>query len=148
MFEDRTVHDDPTIYVHISSKVVKTDAPQGCENWFVMVNVPSNSGQNWDELRTHIRSNVIAKLNRILKTDLEDLIEVEDHLDPVRIEKRTSSYAGALYGSSSNERTAAFFRHPNFSKTKGLYFVGGSVHPGGGIPLCLLSAKIATDLIN
>jgi phytoene dehydrogenase-like protein len=38
---------------------------------------------------------------------------------------------------------AAFFRHPNFSKTKGLYFVGGSVHPGGGIPLCLSSAKIA-----
>ena len=147
MFEERTVSDDPTVYVHISSKVVRSDAPDGCENWFVMVNVPSNSGQNWDALRLKIRQNVIQKLNRILKIDLESLIETEDFLDPVRIEKRTSSYAGALYGSSSNDRMAAFFRHPNFSKTKGLYFVGGSVHPGGGIPLCLLSAKIATDLV-
>jgi phytoene desaturase len=147
MFEERTVSDDPTVYVHISSKVVRSDAPDGCENWFVMVNVPSNSGQDWDALRLKIRQNVIQKLNRILKIDLESLIETEDFLDPVRIEKRTSSYAGALYGSSSNDRMAAFFRHPNFSKTKGLYFVGGSVHPGGGIPLCLLSAKIATDLV-
>jgi phytoene dehydrogenase-like protein len=43
---------------------------------------------------------------------------------------------------------AAFFRHPNFSKINGLFFVGGSVHPGGGIPLCLLSAKIATNFVK
>jgi diapolycopene oxygenase len=64
------------------------------------------------------------------------------------IEEQTSSHLGALYGSSSNNPMAAFLRHPNFSsKIKNLYFCGGSVHPGGGIPLCLLSAKIATDLI-
>jgi phytoene dehydrogenase-like protein len=51
-----------------------------------------------------------------------------------------------LYGTSSNSKFAAFLRHPNFKKkVKGLYFVGGSVHPGGGIPLCLMSAKIATN---
>lgn len=148
MFSDKSVCDDPTVYVHISSKVVKSDAPTGSENWFVMVNVPSNSGQDWEELRSRIRQNVLEKLSRILKEDLIDLIEVEDYLDPIRIEQRTSSHAGALYGSSSNERMAAFFRHPNFSKIKGLYFVGGSVHPGGGIPLCLLSAKIATELVE
>ena len=90
---------------------------------------------------------MIEKLSRMLKEDLEDKIVCEDYLNPIRIEERTSSYAGALYGASSNDRMAAFFRHPNFSKTKGLYFVGGSVHPGGGIPLCLLSAKIACGLI-
>lgn len=148
MFSDKSVCDDPTVYVHISSKVVKSDAPTGSENWFVMVNVPSNSGQDWEELRSRIRQNVLEKLSRILKEDLIDLIEVEDYLDPIRIEQRTSSHAGALYGSSSNERMAAFFRHPNFSKIEGLYFVGGSVHPGGGIPLCLLSAKIATELVK
>jgi diapolycopene oxygenase len=147
IFEDLTVDEDPTVYVHISSKVVKTDAPEGCENWFVMINVPSNQGQNWEQLRGIIRKRIIAKLNRLLKTDIEPLIETEDFLDPIRIEQRTSSYGGALYGASSNDRMAAFFRHPNFSKTKGLYFAGGSVHPGGGIPLCLLSAKIATDLV-
>jgi len=147
MFEDRSVTSDPTVYVHISSKYVKRDAPDYAENWFVMVNVPCNTGQDWSALRTQVRRDVITKLNRMLRTDLESLIEEEDYLDPVRIEQRTSSFAGALYGASSNDRMAAFFRHPNFSKIKGLYFAGGSVHPGGGIPLCLLSAKIASELV-
>jgi phytoene desaturase len=146
IFDKKNVCDDPTVYVHISSKYVSDDAPKNCENWFVMVNVPSNSGQDWEELRKRIRKNIIQKLNRLLNIDLESLIEEEDFLDPIRIEQRTSSYAGALYGASSNDRNAAFFRHPNFSKVKGLYFVGGSVHPGGGIPLCLLSAKIASEI--
>ncbi|MCC6701464.1 MAG: phytoene desaturase [Fluviicola sp.] len=147
IFEDLTVCEDPTVYIHISSKVVKTDAPEGSEAWFVMVNVPCNQGQDWEALRPIIRQRIITKLNRLLNIHLESLIEEEDYLDPLRIEARTSSFGGALYGASSNDRMAAFFRHPNFSKVKGLYFAGGSVHPGGGIPLCLLSAKIASELI-
>lgn len=148
IFNENTVSADPTVYIHISSKIVSDDAPEGKENWFVMVNVPSNQGQDWEKLRLSVRQAVIEKVNRILKTDLESLIEEEDYLDPIRISERTNSFAGALYGASSNDRMAAFFRHPNFSKVKGLYFAGGSVHPGGGIPLCLLSAKIATNLID
>lgn len=147
IFELKTVTEDPTVYIHVSSKYIQEDAPINCENWFVMINVPSDSGQNWEEMREEIRKNVLIKLSKLLKEDIENLIEEEDFLDPIRIEKRTSSYAGALYGASSNDRMAAFFRHLNFSKVKGLYFVGGSVHPGGGIPLCLLSAKIATSEI-
>jgi phytoene desaturase len=144
IFQNHSVSEDPTIYIHVSSKYIKEDAPENAENWFVMVNVPSNSGQNWEELRVSIRASILKKLSKLLATDIESLIEEEDYLDPIRIEERTSSHSGALYGASSNNRMAAFFRHPNFSKVKGLYFVGGSVHPGGGIPLCLLSAKIAT----
>lgn len=147
IFNDLTVDTDPTIYVHIASKIVKEDAPSKNEAWFVMVNVPSNQGQDWNKLRGVIRQRIIDKLNRLLNEDMESIIEVEDYLDPIRIEERTSSFKGALYGASSNDRMAAFFRHPNFSKIKGLYFAGGSVHPGGGIPLCLLSAKIACNLI-
>jgi len=147
IFKDKTVYDDPTIYIHISSKIVKEDAPSGKESWFVMVNVPSNEGQDWETLRKQTRKNIIQKLNRMLAINLDELIEVEEYLDPIRIEERTSSFAGALYGASSNDRMAAFFRHPNFSKIKGLYFVGGSVHPGGGIPLCLLSAKISSEFV-
>jgi phytoene dehydrogenase-like protein len=74
---------------------------------------------------------------------------VEEVLTPVSIEAKTLSYMGSLYGTSSNTKTAAFMRHPNFTKRiKGLYFVGGTVHPGGGIPLCLSSAKIAAQLIK
>ncbi|WP_343605470.1 1-hydroxycarotenoid 3,4-desaturase CrtD [Fluviicola sp.] len=147
IFETQSVYADPTIYIHVSSKVVPQDAPEGHENWFIMVNVPSDQGQDWEALRLQVREQCIRKINRILQTDIESLIETEDFLDPVRIAERTNSFAGALYGASSNDRMAAFFRHPNFSKINGLYFAGGSVHPGGGIPLCLLSAKITTDLI-
>ncbi len=148
IFNKKNVSEDLTIYIHISTKIVKSDAPEGQESWFVMVNVPSNCGQNWGEIRKRTRQNVIKKLNRMLQIDLEELIVVEEYLDPIRIEERTSSFAGALYGASSNDRMAAFFRHPNFSKINGLFFVGGSVHPGGGIPLCLLSAKIATNFVK
>jgi len=72
----------------------------------------------------------------------------EEVLTPPMIQAKTTSYMGALYGASSNKAMAAFLRHPNFSKRlKNLYFCGGSVHPGGGIPLCLLSAKIVDDMI-
>jgi len=69
-------------------------------------------------------------------------------LNPVGIASQTSSYRGSLYGAASNSKYAAFLRHPNFTRSiKNLYFCGGSVHPGGGIPLCLLSAKIVDELV-
>jgi phytoene dehydrogenase-like protein len=118
-------------------------------NWFTMINVPNNQGQNWDALIAEARANIIAKVNRILKTDLEPLIEVEEILDPRTIESRTSSAQGALYGNSSNNKFAAFLRHANYSSDiQNLYFCGGSVHPGGGIPLSLLSAKIMAEMIE
>ena len=149
IFDHKTLFEDPTIYINITSKENNSDAPSGCENWFVMINAPGDYGQNWEELVTQARKNIIEKLNRLLGINLESLIEVEDVLTPPQIEERTSSYRGALYGAASNSKFAAFLRHPNFSnQLKNLYFVGGSVHPGGGIPLCLLSAKITSELIN
>ena len=92
---------------------------------------------------------MIKKINKLLHLDIEKLIEVEATLSPRDIESQTSSYGGSLYGNSSNNRFSAFLRHSNYSsKIKGLYFAGGSVHPGGGIPLCLLSAKIVEDIIR
>jgi phytoene dehydrogenase-like protein len=96
-----------------------------------------------------MREKIIAKINRVLKTDIEQYIEIEEHLDPYLIEQRTSSSGGSLYGNSSNNKYAAFLRHANnSSKIKNLYFCGGSVHPGGGIPLGILSAKIVSELIS
>lgn len=147
IFKYKNISPDPTVYVNITSKADPQDAPAGCENWFVMVNVPHNEGQNWQELIKTTRQAVLQKLSKMLDTDIASLIVEEQVLDPLLIESKTSSYGGALYGSSSNNRMAAFLRHPNFSnKLEGLYFCGGSVHPGGGIPLCLLSAKIVADL--
>mgnify|MGYP001596081083 FL=1 len=148
IFKDKILSADPTVYLNISSKADSADAPEGCENWFVMINVPTNNGQNWKQLVSEARSEVIKKLNRNLNVDLNELIVTEDVLDPVKIEVNTSSHQGSLYGSASNSKFSAFLRHPNFStQLKGLYFCGGSVHPGGGIPLCLKSGQIVADLI-
>lgn len=146
IFKEGDIHHDPTVYVNITSTQKPDDAPEGCSNWFTMINVPNNQGQDWDALIATARQNILKKLSKQLNTDIESLIEVEDILDPRTIELRTSSTQGALYGNSSNNKYAAFLRHANFSKNiKNLYFCGGSVHPGGGIPLCLLSAKIVAD---
>ncbi len=149
LFEKKEIIDDPTVYVNITSKYEKSDAPEGCENWFVMVNAPHVAGQDWEEIERLTRKSILTKLSRMLNTDVEPLIKTERILNPPTIESQTSSYLGSLYGTSSNDRMAAFLRHPNFtSKIKNLYFCGGSVHPGGGIPLCLLSGKIVGDLAS
>ncbi|MEB8347359.1 phytoene desaturase family protein [Flavobacteriaceae bacterium KMM 6898] len=148
IFKEDTIFNDPTIYINITSKEQPEDAPKGHENWFVMINVPGNYGQDWEQLKAEARGRIISKINSILGVDLERLITAEHIMDPIGIERDTSSYRGALYGAASNSKFAAFLRHPNFSNAiKNLYFCGGSVHPGGGIPLCLLSAKIVGDLV-
>lgn len=149
LFEHKTLSDDLTVYVNITSKFDEEDAPENGENWFVMVNAPHNEGQDWESMIAKARYQIIKKLSSDLNKDISDLIEFEEILDPRSIESKTSSFKGSLYGTASNDRMAAFFRHPNFSrKIERLYFVGGSVHPGGGIPLALSSAKIVDDLID
>ena len=149
IFNTKTLYNDPTVYINITSKCEPgIQSPEGKENWFVMVNAPANVGQYSEQWKAQLKQSIIAKLNRILHTDIASLIETEHTLDPVMIESNTSSYAGSLYGTSSNSKMAAFLRHPNFSKAiNRLYFVGGSVHPGGGIPLCLQSAKIMSNIV-
>jgi len=149
LWSERSIYNDPTVYINISSKYKPNDAPEGCENWFVMINAPANCGQDWDKLIAEAKANILQKLVRTLGEDISQLIVYESTLDPRGIEANTLSYQGSLYGSSSNNQFAAFLRHANrSSKVKNLYFCGGSVHPGGGIPLCLLSAKIVSDWIK
>ncbi len=155
LFNKKILYHDPTVYINITCKMESSMAPPGTENWFVMINVPANVGQNWEEYKQQAREIIIKKLNRILtaqcntEIDLNALIATEEILDPVAIEEKTASYQGSLYGTSSNNALAAFLRHPNFTgAVKNLYFCGGSVHPGGGIPLCLNSAAIVSKLIQ
>lgn len=148
LFNHKNIYEDPTVYIFISSKAVETDAPAGKENWFVMVNAPANYDQQWDHLISRARQNIIDKINRMLNIDIESKTEFEEILDPRLIEESTGSFRGALYGSSSNNRFSAFQRHPNKSGIRNLYFAGGSVHPGGGIPLCLASASITAHAIK
>jgi phytoene desaturase len=149
LFKKGTISDDPTLYINISSKYKTDDAPEGHENWFMMINVPNhNSAMDWDKMINEARTNIIKKASLMLGEEISELITVESILEPRTIESRTGSYQGSLYGNSSNGPMAAFFRHNNrHPKVKGLYFVGGSVHPGGGIPLALSSARIVGEMV-
>lgn len=141
------IADDFTVYVNVTSKHVPADAPEGAENWFVMVNAPHDRGQDWDSGLARVRRLTLDKLSAALDRDLAGAIATERTWTPPGIAADTGSHLGALYGSSSNSRLATLMRHRNqSSQYPNLFFVGGSVHPGGGVPLALLSAKIAADL--
>lgn len=149
LFDLKRISKDPTVYIYISCKASEDDAPAGRENWFVMINTPENTGQDWDALTVESRQRIVEKIARMTGIRPDEHIETEHISDPRDIEARTSSLGGSLYGNSSNSMWAAFRRHPNrMPGIRGLYLVGGSVHPGGGIPLCLSSAKIAAELIK
>lgn len=149
LFTHGTLYDDPTVHLTISSKMNPKDAPEGHENWTALISVPHDTGQDWDTLVSVSRKRIIRKLNAILKTDIESNIVFEDVLDPRKVSWESGAAFGAVFGNSSNSIFSAFLRHPNFSnQLKNLFFCGGTAHPGPGIPLCLLSAKIASDLIQ
>jgi phytoene desaturase len=137
----------PTVYVNITSKVTPEDAPREGENWFVLVNAPHGEGQDWTSETARVREAVLSLVGRRLGLDVEPFIEVEEIITPREIEAATGSPGGSLYGISSNTRFAAFLRHPNrVPRYGGIYVCGGSAHPGGGMPLAVLSGKIAADL--
>ncbi|WP_029164081.1 1-hydroxycarotenoid 3,4-desaturase CrtD [Anaerophaga thermohalophila] len=149
IFHKRELFPDPTVYIFISSKVVKTDAPEGCENWFVMINVPSPENKFRKEHINTARQNVIEKIQKVLNINPEIHIRFEEVATPETIQTFTGSFKGALYGNNSNSIWSAFLRHKNrSSKYRNLFFTGGSVHPGGGIPLCLASAGIVEKEIE
>jgi diapolycopene oxygenase len=145
LFDKLELYHDPTVYINITSKHTPGDAPKGCANWFTMINAPRDVGQYDEACIAFARERILEKVRRTLGIDLGPVIAVERVLDPRDIATRTSSHQGSLYGTSSNSPWAAFLRHPNdHSHIAGMHFCGGSVHPGGGIPLALLSARIAT----
>jgi len=149
LFRNGRICVDPTVYLYNSSHFNPEDAPPGKSNWFVMVSAPFDNGQDWEEIVAEARKNVFRKLSEALHQDIPALIVSENILTPPMIAHKTNAWRGSIYGNSSNGIFSAFLRHANFSrKIKGLYFCGGSVHPGAGIPLCLLSAKITSDLIE
>lgn len=149
LFKKHTVYSDSSVYLYISGKENPSDAPSGCENWFTMVSVPHDTGQDWEAIVNQVRGDIISKLSQQLKVDVAPFIVSESVMDPRYIAEKTSSAMGAVFGNSSNGIFSAFLRHPNFTNNiKNLYFCGGSVHPGSSIPLCLLSAKITVEIIE
>ena len=139
---------DPTIYINISSKMEKSHAPLGSENWFVMINLPADVKSMNSDIIKKLRELVILKISAFLKINIEPLIAVEEMLTPIDVQKRTGAYQGSLYGENQNSFLAIVNRKKNRDKKwKKLYYVGGTVRPGGGIPLAAKSGLNTAKLI-
>ena len=135
--------DDPTIYACVSSVTDPSQAPDGCENWFLLVNTPPDVEVDADTYGDLVLDRLADR-----GVDLRQRMEFRHTMTPADIERRYRSPGGAIYGTSSNGKRAAFARPANRGARPGLYLVGGSSHPGGGLPLVTTSAKIVTEMIT
>ena len=136
---------DPTIYV--SRPLDAAVAPSGHEAWFVLVNAPRQGQVEWDEL-TPSYSVKILDLLAERGLDIRDRITTQATRSPRDLERQTRAVGGAIYGSSSDGARSAFLRPANDGPVRGLFLVGGSAHPGGGLPLGTLSARIVAGLVG
>ncbi len=141
--------DELTVYVNITSKSDTSDAPSGCENWFVMLNAPALFPCNSATSMTPIKKAVIRMLERHGIGEMENRILHEEVLTPSYFESTFNAFRGTLYGASSNTQKQAFFRTAaNATPVKGVFFCGGSCHPGGGMPLVIQSGRFAADAVK
>ncbi len=143
---------NPTIYASVPDDPLV--APPGCEAWFILVNAPRHSP---DDARAGIDWNLPGLADAYADTLLDQMaqrgIDIRHRIvfrelrTPAELERRTRSVGGSIYGTSSNGTRAAFLRPRNQTAIPGLYLVGGSSHPGGGLPLVTLSAQIVAELV-
>lgn len=150
IFDQKVMPDDPTIYIANTSYSNPDHAPKGGSNLFILINAPYLSDNyDWTKKREDYADFVIQELEQRGLADLSKHIKVKEIITPQDIYDRYSSNKGSIYGTSSNSKIAAFVRPRNkFKGIEGLYLVGGSTHPGGGIPLVIQSALNAVELIN
>lgn len=142
---------DPTVYVHAPDDAAMRPDDRA-EGWFLLVNAPPHApgrGVDWD---TPGRADAYA--DRVLAVlaergeDVRDRIRWREVRTPADLERSTGAPGGAIYGTASHGPRAALLRPSNRSPVRGLYLVGGSAHPGGGLPLVLHSAEIVARLIG
>ena len=151
-FEDIFTHHvtpvHPTLYINITSKNSASgasDAPKGMENWFVMLNVPAVAA-DWSHIAHTWRARIIQKIHTICGTNILPHIIHEKILTPMHFADRSCDEHGSLYGENAHGVFGAFRKHATYSRThNNIYHCGGTVHPGGGIPLAILSGQIAAN---
>jgi phytoene desaturase len=142
---------DPTVYVSAPDDPA-TRPDDDSESWFVLVNAPRHDpagGVDWDApgLADRYAQQVLDVLAR-RGLDVRERVRWCAVRTPADLERDTRSVGGSIYGTSSNGARAAFLRPANASPVPGLFLVGGSSHPGGGLPLVALSAEIVAGLVG
>lgn len=149
IFEEGQPADDPTVYVGVSSQTDATQAPEGKQNWFVLTHVPPlRQGESFAPLRDAYRERVLDKLERMGFAGLKEAIEWEDQFIPDDLAQLYGANGGSIYGVVTDRKQNGGFKIPSRSALlQNLYFVGGSTHPGGGVPMVSLSGQLTADLI-
>jgi len=149
VFHNDRLPEDPTIYVVAPARTDPTQAPGGCENIKILPHIPHLQDRPFtpDEY-ARLRERVLDKLERMGLEDLRRHTVVEDMWTPEDIEKRYYSNRGAIYGVVADRKKNRGLKAPKKStKYANLYFVGGSVNPGGGMPMAVLSGQQVHDRI-
>lgn len=149
VFHKKVLPDDPTLYVVAPTRTDPSQAPEGCDNIKVLPHIPHLGERIFtrDEYLA-LRKRVLEKLERMGLNDLQRHIVFEDMWTPEDIEKRYYSHCGAIYGVVSDRKKNLGFKAPKKSlQYDNLYFAGGSVNPGGGMPMAVLSGQQVCQLI-
>lgn len=143
--------DDPAIYVCApDDPAMRPDADH--ESWFILVNAPRHDpegGVDWSS--PHLAHSYAERILALLAQrgmDVRDRIVWQEIRTPADLEREARAPGGSIYGTSSNGARAAFARPANRSPIPGLFLVGGSTHPGGGLPLVGMGAEITAELIG
>ena len=149
IFTQKVPVTDPTIYLCApkdSSMVKGADK----EAWFVLVNAPRHEpelGWDWKDGGQEYAQKIISKMDD-LGLNVTNRLDFMEYRTPADLENYAMAPGGSIYGTSSNSPVSAFLRARNRSKVKGLFCVGGSAHPGGGLPLVGISAEIVAKAIG
>jgi diapolycopene oxygenase len=143
VFHRKELPDDQTIYLVAPTRTDPSQAPTGCENIKVLPHIPYIQDEPFtDDQYASLRKRVLAKLERMGLGDLREHIIVEDMWVPEDIQRSYYSHRGAIYGVVSDRKKNRGFKAPKESgQYENLYFVGGSVNPGGGMPMAVLSGQ-------
>jgi phytoene desaturase len=142
---------EPTIYISVSSRTDPAHAPERHDNYFVLVNAPARDpNEAWTKAEAEgYRDLVLKRLERFGFDDLSKRIVAERIFTPSDFAARDLAHHGSLYGWASHSIRASLFRPPlRAPGTRNVFFAGGTTHPGGGIPLVLLSGKMVSELIQ
>ena len=143
------LHDTPTVYLNHTMNYDPSHAPACGQNLFALVNVPAQRGAiDWAATAPVYIERVMDRLASFGMADIRDRIVVQHVYTPDDFAHLYNAPGGAIYGLASNARTSAFMRPPQRDRDiNGLVFCGTGTHPGGGVPLALLSGKHAAGYV-
>jgi phytoene desaturase len=151
IFRKHSLSGNPSFYLYAPVRSDPEAAPEGQDTLSVIIPCGhlSNREQNWNDLKNAARASVIKRLQKAGLTDIEEHIKFEICYLPQTWNSVYNLSKGATFGSlGHNIFQMGYFRpHNRHKHYKNLYFAGGSTHPGSGIPLVLLSARLTSERI-